>query len=845
MHEGLSSEEAERQLAEDGHNTLPSDEYTLLHILFNAIKEPMFLLLIAASCLYLILGELKESLILLLMVCGTIGLTLYQEGKTEKTLQALREMSSPRALVRRDGKLKRISARELVAKDIMILNEGDRVAADAVLLSSRNFQVDESLLTGESFPISKHPISGGREALSGDNDSSRIKAGTLVVRGEATARVTATGIRSEMGQLGFSLRTLKAERSPLQNDIRQAAKYLAIGGILLSCVVTLISGLHNGDWLHAVLAGIALSMSLLPEEFPVVVAVFLALGAWRLSRVHVLTRHLPAIETLGAISVLCTDKTGTLTENRMAVKVVLPYKKTPINVDDHVGHADEVVAIAEMAFLASKPQPFDPMEKAFHALAMTCPANHQPDASQLIREYPLSADMPVMSNAWQGQENNTLIAAKGAPEAIARLCHLGEDELKDLHHQLDIMAGQGLRVLAVARGYHSGPLPVSQTDFNLKFAGVLGLSDPLRREIPAAIAQCKRAGVRVIMITGDHQATAEAIARQAGMAGGDILSGSDIERLADDALRLRLRNVNICARITPPQKLRIVQALKAEGDIVAMTGDGVNDAPALKAAHVGIAMGSRGTDVAREAAAIVLLDDNFASIIHGIALGRRIFLNMQNAMSYIISIHVPIAGLALLTVLAGWPILMYPMHIAFLELIIDPACSLAFENQAADPDIMQRNPRSPADYLFSQELLARALIQGIGALMVIGLTYGILLNMVPEGEARAMGFTVLVVINLSLIFSNLSRIKSAIPALLSRNYIPVLVSSIAITLLLCCLYIPVIREAFRFSPLNNMQLGFAFAIGCVGLLWFEGVKRLLNRKAISRLIAARASRRNL
>lgn len=830
-HSGLSSRAAAERFALDGPNEFPGARRRTLDIVFAAIREPMFLLLIAAAALYLILGDLGEGLLLLFMVALTIGLTLYQEGKTERALEALRDLSSPRALVMRDGKAIRIPGREIVHGDLLVLNEGDRVAADGVLIKCGNLQVDESLLTGESMPVRKRPESPvDTHAKPGGDDLPFVWSGTLILQGDGMARVTATGAHSEIGKIGNALQGVDIETSPLQRQVTRLVKVFAIGGLLLSLTATVMYGLLRADWMQAILAGIALSMSLLPEEFPVILAIFPAIGAWRLSRVQVLTRRLPAVETLGSISVLCTDKTGTLTENRMQVTqlyaaghMVVLDQHDPDSLRDLSPKCRLLVTIASMA---SKPQPFDPMERAFHELSEKVGKDNPAfEVQQLIREYPLSPSLRAMTQVWTLPEGGSIAAAKGAPEAIAALCHLSPAALEEMKQMVDKMASMGLRVIGAAQAVQtSEKLPDSQQDFSFSYLGLIGLSDPLRKEIPEAVQACVQAGIRVIMITGDYPATAASIAKQAGIESGSVLAGDELSALNDVQLASRLRLTNICARITPDQKLRIVQALKANGDTVAMTGDGVNDAPALKAAHVGVAMGARGTDVAREAAAIVLLDDNFASIVRGIRLGRRIYANLQNAMTYVLSMHMPIAGMALLPAVFGWPILLYPAHIAFLELIIDPACSLAFENEPEDDDAMRRPPRSPADPVLSSGGLIMASLQGMGALIVVAVAFAWSLSALPETAARAATFATLVTANLALLFSNLSRQRSAMRSFVDTNRIPLILAGITMTVLLLLFYIPVLAASFQFSAPSLGMLILAVTTGAASIVWFELLK---------------------
>ena len=827
---GLSSAEAKLRLEKDGANALPSGKRrTLLHIIWETAREPMFLLLLAAGTLYLIFGEPLEGMTLFGAVVIMLALTLYQEGKTERAIAALRDLVSPQARVIRDGQAIRIAGKDVVAGDIMLLAEGDRVPADGVLLEVSGLQADESLLTGEPVPVRK--IAGADVATAehpGGDDLPFVYSGTMIVQGQATAKVTATGPRSAIGRIGTTLATLATERSPLQKQVAILVRNLAVLAVCLSLGLVALYGLLRGDWLQAALAGIALAMTLLPEEYPVVMTVFPALGAWRLSKEKVLTRRINAIETLGATSVLCTDKTGTLTENRMTV-ARLQTESELLNVDYGANGElpEEFHALIEYAILASAIDPFDPMEKAFHRLGERFLANTEHIHSNwtIAQGYGLTPELKAMAQVWTAIDGaGHVVAAKGAPEAIIDLCHVDSAMHKRIAAQVEAMARDGLRVLGVAQARHVGEVwPAIEHDFDFIFVGLVGLSDPIRAEIPEAIKQCHEAGIRVIMITGDYPATAHAIATQAGLkvADADVLSGDELSKLSDTELQAALKTVSVCARIAPEQKLRIVQALKADGEIVAMTGDGVNDAPALKAAHVGIAMGGRGTDVAREAASLVLLDDNFASIVGAIRLGRRIFDNLRKSMTYILAVHVPIAGIALLPVLVGWPTMLYPLHIAFLELIIDPACSLAFESEPAEADVMQRPPRSTTEQLFGGQTLLFALLQGLGALAAVAGAYWWGIGHLPEPQARAFAFCTLVIANLVLILSNRSQHGSLLASLRRPNKTLWLVTAITLALLAVVIEVPVLFQLFRFDTPPPLVLLSVAGLAVLSALWFE------------------------
>ena len=842
--QGLSAAQAAEALIADGPNALPDAQTRgLLAITRETLTDPMFSLLLAAGVLYLVLGDLQEGLVLFGLVLVVLGLTLYQEGKTERAIAALRDLTSPRALVWRDGTAQRIAGREVVRGDLLVIAEGDRVPADAVLLQATDVQVDESLLTGEPVPMEK-------------GVDQPLFSGTLLVRGQGLARVTATGGQSEIGRIGQALGNLSLDASPLKQQMQRLIKVLAGVALGASLFLLLAHGVLRGDWLAALLAAIALAMALLPQEFTVVLTVIPALGAWRLSRQNVLTRRIAAIETLGATSVLCVDKTGTLTENRMTVAELYatpppaqpatqgrspsncaPGERLPINYASTTDLPECFHTLVEYSILASVTDPFDPMEKAFHRLGQRFlqDTEHLHRDWILVQTYGLTPELRAMSHVWRARLGDAhVVAAKGAPEAIVDLCHL--DTLAQAHitQTANAMAAKGLRVLGVARARFEGQdWPAIEHDFDFEFIGLLGLADPLRAEIPQAVSEARSAGIRVVMITGDYPATALAIATQAGLepGGHGLLTGDELTHLTDVELQQRMVSVRICARIAPAQKLRIVQALKASGEVVAMTGDGVNDAPALKAAHVGVAMGERGTDVAREAASIVLLDDNFASIVGAVRLGRRIFDNLRKSMCYILAVHVPLAGMALLPVLLGWPTVLYPLHIAFMELVIDPACSMVFENEPAESDVMQRPPRDVQQPLFGGLTLGLALLQGLGALAVVLLATVWGASQLTEGATRALAFAVLVCTNLALIFSNRSRAGSLWASLWVPNHTLWGVVAATLVLMALALYVPWLAALFLFEPLPLTWLAAAAGLGLASVLWFELLKTINGKLA--------------
>jgi len=833
---GLAQTEAAARLRREGYNELPgSRRRSWFAIAFEVLREPMFLLLMAATAIYFVLGDLGEAATLLCSVLAMIAITLRQELRTERVLETLRDLTSPRALVVRDGMQQRIAGREVVRGDVLVLTEGDRVPADAAVLAQRNLQLDESLLTGEAVPVTKTVWDGvAAPGRPGGDALPWVFSGTLVVQGLALAEVVATGPRSEIGRIGQALQTVVPEATPLQRQARRLVRVLATVGLALCVALFVVYGFTRGDWLAGALAGITLAMSALPEEIPVVLTVFMALGAWRIARRRVLTRRMPAIETLGAATVLCVDKTGTLTQNRMAVQALVADGQVfHVPADgDGVPLPETFHELLEFGILASEVDPFDPMEQAMRALGQRylVETEHLHADWKLAHDYPLTREMRAVSHVWRSMRatDEYVVAAKGAPEAIADLCHLDAPASAALTRQVEDLSAEGLRVLGVAAARFVGQSwPDIQHDFDFRLLGLVALADPLRPAVPAAIAECRAAGIRVVMITGDYPGTALAIARAAGLESGGVMTGAELDRLSDAELRPRIADVNVFARVVPDQKLKLVHALQADGAVVAMTGDGVNDAPALRAAHIGVAMGQRGTDVAREAAALVLLDDDFASIVHAVRLGRRIYDNLCKALAYIVAVHVPVVGMALLPVLFGWPLVFFPVHVAFLEFIIDPACSIAFEAAPADPDVMRRPPRRPDTPLYTRRDVGFSLLQGIGVL-VAGLAVfgGALAGGQAEGAARALAFTTLVVGNLALIFANRSQQQSLLASLQRPNRVLGWITAGTVLALGPVLALPELRELFRFAPVGAVDLLVAVVAGLAGVAVCELFKLL-------------------
>ena len=834
---GLSIAEAASRLARDGATDLAGSRHMGLgRIAWVVVRQPMFLLLLACSALYFALGDRGEAVFLLISVVAVVGLALFQQRRTQRALEALRDLASPRAQVLRDGVVMRIPGREVVVGDLLLLAEGDRVPADARLLDASALEIDESLVSGESLPVTR---TGSRGDTTGDD----VQSGTLVVRGRARALVTGTGANSTLGRIGSALGGIATPPTPLQRDTDRVVRRVATAALLASLLLAAIHVLSGRDWIDGVLGGLALAMSLLPEEFPVVMTVFLAIGAWRIARIGVLARSMPAVETLGAATVLCVDKTGTLTENRMRIAAFVMAQAPEVVLDparDGSGPGAGVVELVQVARLASHRESFDPMERALFEFD---PAGPEPAPSGSVRDYPLTPQLFALARAWPAPDGAVRVACKGAPEAVAALCRLAPDARRRIEAATAGLGARGARVLGVATAMHAGePLPEQLGGYAFELVGLIAFADPLRAGVNEAVAECRAAGMRVIMATGDHVATARHIAQSAGLSAGVALTGAEIEGLDEAALGARLAGCDVVARVTPAHKLRIVRALQARGETVAMTGDGVNDAPALKAAEIGVAMGGRGTDVAREAAALVVTDDNFASIVAAVRLGRRIYDNLCKAVGYIVAVHLPIAGVAFVPVLFGWPLVLLPAHIAFLELIIDPACAIAFEAEPEEADLMRRPPRARADSPYRLRALLPSALLGLVALAACLAVMLYARAMALDAEAtRAAVFTMLVLGNLALIGAHRTRIRHA-----AGNRNPALWWIVAGSLacLAAALYWPALGRLFRFaSPAPQTWLAVALVLAAL-LLGFAVLARLGWRPAgTGAAFAARGSAR--
>ncbi|PWM47480.1 MAG: HAD family hydrolase [Clostridiales bacterium] len=832
---GLTSAEAKELLERYGKNELIAQKKeSFLKKVFHIICEPMFLLLIIAAIIYFILGEPRDGAIMLIFVIGIISIDVIQEWKTDKTLNALKDLSAPHITVIRDGKEQIIISADLVPGDLMLICEGIKIPADGEILKCNDLCVDESSLTGEAEAVWK--ITSKQANATEDYwRKDYCYAGTLVTQGSATVLVDKTGFRTEYGKIGSDVAAALEEPTPLQKQTGSLVKLCAGIAAVLFALVGVFTYFNIPDHIlgdrviESILSGITLAMAMIPEEFPVILTVFLSMGAWRLAKKKSLVRKLPAVETLGAVSVLCVDKTGTITMNQMTVQNIWTV-------------SENNKLLIETMGLACETEAYDPMEKA---MLSYCKQNglseEQLFSGELISEYAFTNELKMMGHVWN-INNEIIISAKGSPERILTICTLSPEEKCLVEEQINIMATEGLRVIAVAytKQQSESEIPLNITDCSLNFLGLIGLADPPRESVKRDIDTCNKAGIRVVMITGDNGVTASAIAKKIGMTNSDnIITGDILNKMSDDELREKVKTVSIFSRVIPEHKMRIVKAFKENGEIVAMTGDGVNDAPALKYSDIGIAMGKRGSEVSREAADLILLDDNFTTIVETVKDGRRIYDNIRKAVGYVFTIHIPIAFASLLAPFIGIApsaLLLLPLHVVLLELIIDPTCSIILERQPAEINIMERKPRKAKEKLLNIKTLLKSILQGLAIFAASFGTYLTILNNNPDNAAiaRSMGLAIIMLSNLFLVQVNSSQHDFAYRSVmrLAKDKVMWLAVIGTISMLLIILYTP-LNGFLKLSPLSLSQFFLTVVIAAIAVLWYEIVKifiKLFNRK---------------
>jgi len=824
---GLTTLEATKLQEQFGKNELvPEKKENILHKIFQVISEPMFLLLIIAAAVYFILGEPKDGAIMLVFVVGIISIEAIQEWKTDKTLKALKDLSAPRIKVLRDGEEKIINSSDLVPGDIMYIAEGVKIPADGVVVRASTLCVDESSLTGESLGVWKVT---SNSYVCENIDYWRhdyCYAGTLVTQGTGTVLVDKIGLSTEYGKIGKDIAVAPIGETPLQKQTGRLVKLSGVIAVVLFALVGVVTFCNISDHIfksriiESILSGITLAMAMIPEEFPVILTVFLSMGAWRLAKKQSLVRRLPSVETLGAVSVLCVDKTGTITLNKMAVRETFSTS------------GDEKY-VSKIMGMGCKPDAYDPMEKAMLTRCEEIGISRELIfGGQLLREYAFTDELKMMGHVWRNG-NEIVVAAKGSPERILTICEISSDERKIAENKICEMSKQGLRVIAVGQMaiQNEKTIPDTLLECKLELLGMIGLADPPRESVKEDIKICTKAGVRVVMITGDSGITASSIANQINMPNSDkIITGDELNEMTDNELRERVKDVSIFSRVLPEHKMRIVKAFKENGEVVAMTGDGVNDAPALKYADIGIAMGKRGSEVSREAADLILLDDNFSTIVDTIKDGRRIYDNIKKAVGYVFTIHIPIAFASLLAPMMGispTSLLLLPLHVVLLELVIDPTCSIVLERQPAERDIMQRPPRNPKEKLLTATMVFKSVVQGLAIFGASFVTYYHFINIYPDNAplARTMGLTIIFLSNILLVQVNSSNTEFAFKMFMTQIKDKVMWAVIIGTLvgLLIMLYTP-LSGFLKLAPLSATQMLFSIGVSCVTVLWYELVK---------------------
>ncbi|GFZ29496.1 ATPase [Clostridium zeae] len=821
--EGLSNEEVMRYKQKYGLNELfKKENTTILKKILDVFKEPMLLLLLCTTIIYFMLGEFQEGIVMLIFVLFVCSITFFQQWKADRTMNALKNLVSPEIHVLRDAKKIKIKSSELVPNDIIYISQGERIPADCEVVEASNFYVDEAILTGESEPAYKQC----KKKCDGIDDYWKeymLYAGTLAISGTCTAIVKKIGASTEYGKIGKSIYEAREEDTPLQKKVGGLVKILAAIGAVLCIAVIFISYMSTQNFINSILSGITLAMAIIPEEFPVVLAVFLSMGAFRLAKKNVIMRKISAVETLGSTTVLCVDKTGTITENKMKVSKVF-YDKKSHNDTNSLSKEFSMVSL-----LACQKDSTDPLEKAIIEVAKKNMSVYELENLEICKKFDFNSNTKIMANVYI-MDDRYYISAKGSPESIIKLCKCNKETLEEIKLKVDFFATKGLRVIALADGT-SEKLFGKLDEYSLSFKGIYGLQDSPREGVQEAIKSCNTAGIRVVMITGDYYKTAVAIGENIGLKFSNIsVTGEEIDRMTDVELMRVVKECNIFSRVIPEHKMRIVNALRYNGEIVAMTGDGVNDAPALKKADIGIAMGGRGTEVAKEAADMILLDDNFTTIVDSVRDGRRIFDNIRKAMIYIFIIHIPIITLALFSPIFELPQILLPMHIMLLELIIDPTCSIIFEIEPAESYIMNQPPRSTKEPLLTQEMVKKVLMQGTTMFLAAFLPFHYLVdNGVTVEFARSFSLTTLIVGNIILVLVNSSNTKSIIEVLMdNRNKSRILINIMTVLVLISIIYMPVLQSLFKTSSLGLKTFTEALGLGVISTGWWEIVK-LFNR----------------
>ncbi len=825
---GLTQEQVIASRKKFGINKIESkSESSFWHAFKGAVTEPMFILLVAAAIIYFILGEYSDGWFMSGAIILVSAISIYQDNRSRNALNALKEFTQSHATVIRDNVPVHLLAEEIVIGDYVVVSEGELIPADGEVKQLNDFSVNESILTGESFSVTKDVTS---------KENNKVFSGTLAESGQCVFEVAAVGGQTQLGELGRSVKEIQKEKTPLQKQISTFVKWMALAGAVIFLIIWGINFFQSGDILDSLLKGLTIAMSVLPEEIPVALATFMALGAWRLMKMGIIVKETSTVEALGSATVLCTDKTGTITENRMELFRLYDYTSGKILSKENWNTASAQNLISA-AMWASESVPFDAMEKAIHnAYSENIPKDLRREF-HMIHEYPLDGRPPMMTHIFENKNGERIIAVKGAPEAILRGSLLDGEEKKKVNDRLESMANSGLRILGVGViDFKGNDFPKTQQEFQINFLGLVGFYDPPKKNISETFKRLYDAGIQLKIVTGDNPVTSKAIAQQANFRGyGNMITGAELQELNQEEFDKAVRENSLFTRMFPQVKLRIVESLKHQNQIVGMTGDGVNDGPALKAADIGIAMGKRGSEIAKDASSLILTDDDFGKMVDGVAMGRKIYANLKKAIQYIISIHIPIILTVALPLFLGWmyPMIFTPVHVIFLELIMGPTCSIVYENEPLEKNSMIQKPRPITKTFFNLKELTISIFQGLAITAGTLFIYQVAVHKgYSEDMTRSLVFTTLIFANIFLTLVNRSFSLSVFATLRNKNILLRIVIITTLALLAMILYIPSFSSFFKVASLNGMQIGWTIVTAFVSVIWFEGYKMVKRGRKI-------------
>jgi Ca2+-transporting ATPase len=821
---GLSESEVTQSRITNGENSLKHQEKNhLLHSLLEMVKEPMFLLLVAAASIYFITGDYGDGIFMTAAIVLVSAISLYQESRSHNAIEALQKLSQPKSKVIRNGELIEILSEEIVLGDCMQVEEGTFIPADGTILQSNDFSVNESILTGESLSVFKNETA----------ENNQVFQGTIAASGLAICKVTAIGNQTQLGKIGSSLSAIEEEKTPLQIQIRNFVKKMSLIGLVIFAIVWGINYYHSQELLGSLLKALTIAMSVIPEEIPVAFTSFMALGAWRLMKMGIIVKQTKTVETLGSATVICTDKTGTITENKMALAQWFTLADNALQNPKEKLNPNEQELLS-LSMWASEPIPFDAMEIALHEAYSKLEITDERPNYKLIHEYPLGGKPPMMTHVFENEKGNRIIAAKGAPEALMASSKLSEKKIQQIHTAFETMTLEGFRVLGVGVTEFSGKdYPKTQQEFEFQFKGLVAFYDPPKANIKAVFETFYKAGIEVKIVTGDNAATTETIAKQIDFKNPTAtLNGDALMEMDDATLKTKVMETSIFTRMFPEAKLKIIKALKDNDQIVAMTGDGVNDGPALKSAHIGIAMGKKGTEIAKDAANLILIDDDFAKMTDAIAMGRKIYVNLKKAIQYIISIHIPLILIVFIPLALGWlyPNIFTPVHIIFLEIIMGPTCSIIYENEPMEHNLMLQKPRPLTNTFFNWKEITISIIQGL--VITVGLLFiyqYCLADNCTEAQTRTTVFLTLIVSNIVLTLENRSFYYSILTTIRYKNNLVPMIIGITILITSLLLFVPIFSKFFAFDAITGTQLGMSILVGSVAVLWIEVYKWIRRR----------------